>query len=68
MRWMSSVAALIAGIGLAAATLLAQALPNPYRMVDGWAQLLVQGGGERFRFAQRVEDAVIFSKGQEGIP
>ena len=39
MRWMSSVAALIAGIGLATATLLAQALPNPYRMVDGWAQL-----------------------------
>ena len=39
MRWMSSVAALVAGIALATATLLAQALPNPYRMVDGWAQL-----------------------------
>ena len=25
--------------GLAAGTLFAQALPNPYRMVDGWAQL-----------------------------
>lgn len=39
MRWISRAAALIGGITVATATLLAQALPNPYRLVDGWAQL-----------------------------